>query len=140
MQRANGVHHTGKGSMDATGDIGDGAAGKFDALCFAWCRDPHEFAHASQPIYVVGAIKAIVISGCLDSHPPVLKIKHAVRHNTVGFDPRLRRAAEQWQEELADEALPLLGPLAVIVHDPTIIKEHRELRHRYYPLKARFFA
>jgi len=49
--------------------------------------------------------------------------------------PRFSWATKQWDEELADQALPLQGTYAVVVHDSTVVEEdHESSRHCSLPL------
>src|SRR5258708_1975075 len=141
VQRADGVHRTGKGRLDAAGNKGRGTTCKAQTLLFGWSPNPHQLAHALQPLHLVGTFKALVIGSSPDSPSPGNRLEQAVSDHPVRAGPRFSWATEQRDEELADQALPLRGTCAVIIHDSTVVEEdHQSSRHCSLPLSLSYIV
>src|SRR5260370_18330407 len=132
---ADGVDCAGKGRLDTAVNEGRGTTSKAQALIFRWSPHPHQFAHALQPLHLVGTFKAPVIGSSLNPPSPGNRLEQAVSDHPVRVGPRFSWATKQRDEELADQALLLQGTCAIVVHDSTVVEEdHESSRHCSLPL------
>src|SRR5579884_86340 len=93
MQRLNSFYYARESRMDATSNIGHSLVSKEKAFLFWRGRNSDEFTHASQPIYLIGTIKAGIIGCSLYACLPGLRLKQTINDNSIGLTPSLRCAS-----------------------------------------------